>query len=198
MSDEIVRDHLYERLFRPWALPKAEWPLCPQDWARVDAITALSWSGRVLDVGSGDGTLAAMIASRNPNVSEIVCVEPDWDQQTRIIDLWMATGWPLNTIDTMDRADAGPYDCLLCAEVIEHTDEDEALALLARARKLLKPGALCCVTVPHCKGSRADYPGHVRRFDSAILRNELEAAGLDVEWISGIDGIWLMAVAHAV
>jgi phospholipid N-methyltransferase len=197
---EYVRDNLYARLFVPWTLPESEWPLCQQDWERVTAITALPWAGSILDVGSGDGTLAAMVCSRNPRVSRMTCIEPDRDQVERIEEYWKDHWWPMIVGGTFDHAERGkPYDGATCCEVLEHLPAEEGAALLSRLHGLLKPGAMCCVTVPYYKGSRADYPGHLRKYKKGQLTDELRAAGFRHVFIEdiGFPPIWIMVDCYA-
>lgn len=202
MSDagqpEYVPDHLYERLFQPWKLPESEWPLCKEDWARVDAITNLPWKGRLVDFGAGDGTLAAMVCSRNPEVRRIHCYELDEERIWRAESLWdNEQSWPLDF--DLPPITAGHFDGALCCEVLEHLKDAEAKRVLTHIREALKPGAMLCVTVPYEKGSRAEYPGHIRRFSWASLGASLRAAGFTLaeSRTTDIKGIWLMAVCYA-
>lgn len=195
MAPEYVPDHLYARLFKPWILPESEWPLCREDWQRVDAICALPWKGHLLDVGSGDGTLAAMVLSRNPLAECVTAIEPDRHQHERALRHWGA--WKIGM-----RADipAGPFDGALCCEVLEHLTPDDGLALLTQIKAACKPGAMVCLTVPYDLGTRADYPGHVRRFHDNTFLTLIEAAGLSLMGYQAIpqgEPIWLMAVCHA-
>ncbi len=192
-STNYVPDRLYERLFAPWKLRSAEWPLCKEDWARVDAITRLPWAGSLLDFGAGDGTLAAMVCSRNPAVTRIDMVESDSAQATKALLRWKE--WPLfEAHQWLERR----YDGALCCEVLEHMDAKQAHVTLQRIHRVLRPGGTLCVTVPHRGGSRADYPGHVRQFVRYSLGEDLEHAGFTLESTGGLIGnIWLLALARA-
>jgi 2-polyprenyl-3-methyl-5-hydroxy-6-metoxy-1,4-benzoquinol methylase len=179
MSDagntDYIPDHLYARLFQPWTLPAAEWPLAQEDWTRVRRIVDLPWKGQVLDVGSGDGTLGAMVCSHNPAVTALHAYEPDAAQVARARERW--AGWPITAIEALDTQADASYDGALCCEVLEHLHEAEGIALLKTIRRLLKPGALFCATVPLNIGPRALYPGHVRQFSWLDFANAIYAGG---------------------
>jgi 2-polyprenyl-3-methyl-5-hydroxy-6-metoxy-1,4-benzoquinol methylase len=196
---DYLPDHLYARLFQPWTLPESEWPLCKEDWARVDAITALPWRGHILDMGAGDCTLAAMVCSRNPLVKYIRCVEPDQAQLKRAFDLWCWNGiYPqFNLCDDIGSGKA-VYDGALCCEVLEHLTPETGLALLKQIRAACKPGAMVCVTVPDEHGSRATYPGHISYFGHGELCDVLLKTGFRPTVTSDRLGtIWLMGLAYA-
>jgi cyclopropane fatty-acyl-phospholipid synthase-like methyltransferase len=206
MASDYVPDHLFARLFQPWTLPESEWTLCKEDWARVDAICALPWKGRVLDVGSGDGTLAAMVCSRNPLVENIDCLEPDRKQWDKLDDNWGT--WPLTILEDFDPFQEYLYDSALCCEVLEHLTPEAGLALLKQIKTACKPGAMVCVTVPCCDGSRAHYPGHIRLFEQEAIELVIKKSGLRLDWCGGVftpgvfttypaPPIWWMVSCHA-
>jgi SAM-dependent methyltransferase len=176
MEDDHIPDRLYDRLFRPWALPASVWPLCKEDWQRVYAVCAHPWAGDVLDVGSGDGTLAALVCSRNPLVGRMTCVEPDGAQRARGLLRW--AGWPITWLAELPEAVASPFDGLLCCEVLEHVSRATGIDLLTRAVRLCRPGARVCVTTPDSTGSRAVFPGH--RVITGDVHEMLTAAGVNI------------------
>ena len=201
MSDagkpNYVPDRMYARLFQPWTLPIDEWTHCHEDWARVDAIARLPWKGRLLDFGAGDGTLAAMVCSRNPLVNRVQCIEQDQRQIVKAQTLWAQ--WPIHISDMPLSLEQRSYDGALCCEVLEHLTEEGGHMTLQAIHKVLKPGSMLCVTVPYEKGSRAEYPGHIRKFSWASLGAMLREAGFapSESRTTDIKGIWLMAIAHA-
>lgn len=189
-----VPDRLYARLWQPWTLPAEEHPRCAEDWLRVTTIAALPWSGRILDVGAGDGTLGAFLCSRHPGVS-MNAVEPDTDQNRKAGRLW--AGWPIVRGRTWPN---GPFDGALCAEVLEHLDPDVMIDLLERIRFRVTPGGMCVFSVVPCPhGTRAAYPGHINLMTASELTQALEDAGYDVGDVRtiGDPAIWTMAVAYA-
>ena len=168
-----VPDRLFSRLFQPWTLPESEWPLCKEDWSRVDAICDLPWTGRVLDFGSGDGTLAAMVCARNPLVMFVDGIDtyPNYRARTQWAKSRMLGRW--SRIPAL----RAHYDCALCCEVLEHLTPEEGHAALVAIKAVLKPKGFLCVTVPYRGGSRAIYPGHIRTFSKTSLMNDVRAAG---------------------
>jgi SAM-dependent methyltransferase len=96
----------------------------------------------------------------------------------------------------------GAFDKVLAAEVLEHVDDD--VAALVELRRVLRPGGVLAVSVPHANypfawdplGATRDLLGleprrtgaipshwsnHVRLYLPAELRDALEAAGFVVE-----------------
>lgn len=200
MASDYVPDRLYARLFQPWTLPKEEWPLCREDWARVDAICALPWEGRLVDFGAGDGTLAAMVQSRNPEVTGILCVEQDAEQRIKIRGMWGYHGWNLEAVDALG-IHKPQIDGALCCEVLEHMTPEQGHQVLCDLKRVMKPGAMLCVTVPVVGSSRSNYPGHVRGFDLNTLRDAVVTAGFAPDQVAHMTSYdylpWIMCVSHA-
>ena len=194
MSPEYVPDRLYARLFQPWKLPEAEWPLCRDDWRRVNAITSLPWRGTILDFGSGDGTLGAMVCSHNPKVKCVRGVEQDLKQIQRARMLW--NGWRVD-YDTALNPKMNSYDGVLCCEVLEHLTPEAGDKVLGDLKRAMKKDAMICVTVPHPTGPRAEYPGHVRKFFPRGLIALLTEFGFTHLNIGNIGVIWIMVTGRA-
>jgi predicted SAM-dependent methyltransferase len=128
-------------------------------------------------------------------VEKVVCVEKD-DAQ---IDLAQKL-WPFHTHLRWKHVICGEdYDGALCCEVLEHMAPEDGHKILRDIKRVLKTGAMLCVTVPWESGSRAVYPGHITMFSWALLGKMLREAGftLDEKQSTDIKGIWLMAVCHA-
>lgn len=189
---EYVPDRLYERLFQPWRFRAPDWPLCQEDWTRVDTITRFPWCGSLVDFGSGDGTLAAMVCSRNPLVYRVELVEQDASQTMKALHRWKE--WPLYEAHNWTTLD---YDGALCCEVLEHLTPEEGERVLLDIKRALKPGAMICATVPCAGGSRDMYPGHIRSFDEFALRDELDRLGFGKIVSFRIDRIWYGVTALA-
>lgn len=70
---------------------------------------------------------------------------------------------------------------VVCSEVLEHVENDqEAIDELAR---IMKPGALACITVPHRKfyfAADDRYVHHFRRYEIDEMTGKLQQAGLRV------------------
>lgn len=219
MADAYVPDRLFARLFQPWTLPVTDWGLAQEDWSRVDAITSLPWAGRIVDVGSGDGTLGAMVCSRNPAVFGLEGVESDPAQRARARRLWRQhrindggaarLSWhgvsemrPTPTvIRLLGTRVAGGFDGALVCEVLEHLSVAAGTAILRAVKGVCRSGALVCVTVPDPDGSRWRYPGHITPYRVPALRAMLASAGFQMAAIRRIGRatppIWVMIVGHA-
>jgi 2-polyprenyl-3-methyl-5-hydroxy-6-metoxy-1,4-benzoquinol methylase len=191
---EYLPDLLYERVICPWTLVPSEWPKAREDWERVDAIVRLPWAGRVLDFGAADGTLAALVASRNPHITRVECVETDENQRAKGTRNW--EGWPMRYSCAIP---TGPYSGALCCEVLEHMDAQLGQWVLGEIKDNLKKGGMLCVTVPLKGGSREVYPGHIRSFTLADIVAEVRRAGFTVDERATrtILDIWAMVVADA-
>ena len=75
----------------------------------------------------------------------------------------------------------GAYDAVLFFDVLEHIDGP--VSFLAVLRRHLRPGGHLLVNVPAMRSLFSGYDvaaGHLRRYDAASLRAEIEQAGLDV------------------
>lgn len=81
----------------------------------------------------------------------------------------------------------GAFDAVICSEVLEHIPDYRAA--IAEIARVLRPGGRLCVSVPRswcerlCWALARDYHqvpgGHLRIFDSARLRREIEAVGVE-------------------
>ena len=73
----------------------------------------------------------------------------------------------------------GPYDAVVCSELLEHLDEPATA--LERIARSLAPGGTIVVTVPNGKVFATERAvGHVRHPTLAMLREWFEAADLEV------------------
>ena len=149
----------------------------------LDRIVARSGL-RVLDIGSGQGDLAASLAEALPGVeiagielSEVgvrLASEKVPQGRFRQVDLLEATAPPEEL--------AAWADAAVCAEVLEHLDDP--ITFLRHASAFLRPGATLVVTVP--AGPRSAYDkhiGHRRHYDVHALRSLLEDGGYVVREI---------------
>lgn len=96
---------------------------------------------RLLDFGCGYGALARMLAGRE------ICsfgYEPSFKRRVQ------ASGGPVEIFDTLEGiGKAGPFDLIICTEVLEHVSNPrETLQFL---RRHASPMALLAITVPQCE-----------------------------------------------
>ncbi len=81
-------------------------------------------------------------------------------------------------LERLDLPDAA-FDAAVCAEVLEHLDDDDAA--VGELARVLRPGGLLLVTVP-ANPYRYDWTdrwaGHRRRYEARELDERLRGAGL--------------------
>lgn len=135
-------------------------------------------SDRVLDAGCGHGfylrTLAEISAARGTGIE----VRPAWIAEGR--------RGLAGTSATLVRGDAcrlpfaaASFDKAILSEVLEHVADD--LSALREAQRVLRPGGMLAVTVPH-----ADYPllwDPVNKLLETVFSRHLPAEPL---WLGGI------------
>src|SRR5690349_20668861 len=136
---------------------------------------------RVLDVGAGDGYLAAELARELPDGSDVVCLDPHYSD-----DQIAALGARTEAAVRFTRALADAHaDLLLLLDVIEHVPDDGAF-LEQMVGEQLRPGGLAVVSVPAWQAlfTRHDVLlGHYRRYRPGQLEDVCVRAGL-----SRVDG----------
>jgi ubiquinone/menaquinone biosynthesis C-methylase UbiE len=97
---------------------------------------------RVLEIGSGTGNLALLVAKRHPK-AEVIGLDPDplalamarRKAERRGLDVQ----WDLGTAGELPYPDAS-VDRVLSSLMFHHLDEDEKRRALAEVRRVLKPG----------------------------------------------------------
>lgn len=152
-------------------------PLMPNAALRWDVVSRLLPDplGDVLEVGCGQGAVAARLARR---ANSLTALEPDLQSfavaKARVGD----RGQVLNMMS--GELPAGDSFDLVCAfEVLEHIGDDAAALADWVAR--LRPGGTLLLSVPaHSRRfSDADrIAGHFRRYDRVTMQARLEQAGL--------------------
>jgi 2-polyprenyl-3-methyl-5-hydroxy-6-metoxy-1,4-benzoquinol methylase len=172
-----------------------------RSWLIVRALRRLgSWDRRpraLYDAGGGEGAFALHVARRFPSWRVVIA-----DNEARTIEralrIRRALGLDnleIREVDLREPGDENVYDVVVCADVLEHIEEDDrVVAHLARA---LKPGGVLLVTSPSVPQPKhlslvvwrerrigfdpSDY-GHVRAgYSEDRLRELFEGAGLEVE-----------------
>jgi len=140
----------------------------------------------VLNAGAGAGSLTLRMVEAGLRVTSVDASEElcDW---TRARLGAAAAGNPVlrGDLERLDLPDAA-FDAAVCAEVLEHLDDDGAAA--AELHRVLRPGGLLIVTVP-ANPYRYDWTdrwaGHRRRYTVAGLAGLLEGAGLTSVEVAG-------------
>jgi SAM-dependent methyltransferase len=162
--------------------------------------------GKVIEVGAGIGTFSSRLLEAG--VDELLLIEPDpacaaalrrrFGRNPAVrIAAESVPGSP-----RLDRA-AGSADFVLCQNVLEHVEDDEAaLAAMAAA---LRPGGRLTLLVPaHPRlfGSLDRAYGHHRRYTRDGLAELAAATGLEVRDLYsfnalGIAGWWVKSKRRA-
>ncbi|HID86993.1 MAG TPA: class I SAM-dependent methyltransferase [Anaerolineae bacterium] len=140
-------------------------------------------SKRVLDAGSGNGSLVVALARRGYRV-EGVDLSPACVAYSRgLIQRLGLAGRAAVRVGDVARL---PYpdesfDGLTSGEVLEHVPDDRRA--VREFHRVLRPGGVCVVTVPLGKdlGPLDRWAGHRRRYDQEGLRELFEEAGFRVE-----------------
>lgn len=124
---------------------------------------------RVLEIGSGGGTLAARLKRRCRAITTDLSV-----QHVR----------PGGVVAKLPEMCFKPavFDLVILSEVLEHLDQPvESLKTIAR---ILNPGGRCIITVPAWPALWSEHDvfyGHKKRYTPSCLQSELASAGLDVQ-----------------
>lgn len=136
----------------------------------------------ILNAGAGAGSLTMKLVDAGLRVTSVdASVELcDWVRGSlsqRGPDVAAANPVMAGDLQKLDLPDAS-FDGAVCAEVLEHLDDDEAA--LAELARVVRPGGLLVVTVP-ANPYRYDWTdqwaGHRRRYTVPVLRSRLVAAG---------------------
>ncbi len=134
----------------------------------------------VLNAGAGAGSLTLKLVDRGLRVTS-TDYSPELCEWTRAAlrargaeEANPVLAGDLQRIDLPDAA----FDAAVCAEVLEHLDDDAAA--LGELHRVLRPGGVLLVTVP-ANPYRYDWTdrwaGHRRRYSVEMLRTRMEAAG---------------------
>jgi SAM-dependent methyltransferase len=132
---------------------------------------------RVLDVGGGTGVLREQLEARTAWEIDITDLHPSAVSQAR-----RGRGRNLQYDVHEERADmVGAYDVVLLFDVLEHVEGP--VSFLAALFRHLRAGGHLLVNVPALPVLFSGYDvaaGHLRRYDPATLRADVESGGFDV------------------
>lgn len=150
---------------------------------------------RILDFGGGFGQMSnAMRAAGYKNV-ELLDISPPALEHSRSIGLTCYDGSEPGFYESHEET----YDFVILSHVVEHFPKDDAIAILARIRGVLKSGGGIIVMVPNAQSNTGAYWAyedftHYTMFTSGSLYYVLRAAGfkdivfLDPDCLEG--SIW--------
>ncbi|MBI1374433.1 MAG: methyltransferase domain-containing protein [Phycisphaera sp.] len=164
----------------------------------------------VLDAGCGNGMLAYQAYLRGSRVIGISIKRGEVDRNRRLFNeaLGIDDGrlsFRLMNLYNLGQLEAGPFDEIICTEVLEHIADDAAVC--RSFYDALKPGGVLHVTSPN-----ADHPdnrahdldtdeagGHVRSgYTDATFRALLEPLGFRVDEIAGLGGPMRQRINRAI
>lgn len=151
---------------------------------------AVSLGDVVVDVGAGDGNMAAFYA---PRVRKTVLIDQDDAKLQAAAESLRRLGAKDVETVTADAAHLpiadGAADRVVCTEVLEHVDDPAAV--LAELVRIGRPGALYLLSVPGAVSEELqkdvaapayfEKPNHIRIFSPEELPRLVEAAGLRVQ-----------------
>lgn len=157
---------------------------------------------RVLDVGTSP--LTSLLSRELGMAIDSLGLEEDGHVEDKEVGLIRHHRFDLNDAQERERwrADLGPYDVIVFAEVIEHLYTAPEL-VLGYLRTLLAPGGLLLLQTPNALALRKrvkmllgrhpfeririarDNPGHFREYTEGELRELVASAGF------AVDQVWL-------
>lgn len=152
--------------------------------ARRGVVEKRSAVGRLLDVGSGDGTFVHHMTSHGWDATGL-----DFSPAARELALrkQLRGSFLQGSLTDIDLP-AGSFDAITLWQVLEHIGEP--LQVLRRVKELLRPGGLFVASVPNIEGLSAvltgdrwwglDVPRHLVHYTPRTLRRAVLGAGLQV------------------
>jgi SAM-dependent methyltransferase len=164
------------------------------------ASLAQATPGRLLDVGCGRGDLAAALADRGWYAAGV-----DPSAEAVAFARGLGVDARVGTLESVAFDDES-FDAVVMHHSLEHVPD--ALAELARIKRLLRPGGLLVISLPNFDswerrrfGSawfHLDLPRHRTHFGPKSLRLSLEKSGFDVVKIdtAGDPGSFLASVQY--
>jgi SAM-dependent methyltransferase len=165
-------------------------------WSRMRPFV----SGRVLEIGAGTGGM-----SRHLLGSPAVVVTDTRDEYRALLGRLFANYdhvrvAPFTLGEPAPALAGGRFDTVLCANVLEHVEDD--VAGLTQIRDLLAPGGRVVLVVPMLRALYGEIDRaihHFRRYERAEIEEKLAKAGFAVEHAEplnalGIPGWWLNSV----
>ena len=150
------------------------------DRQRQRAILSYPWSGRVLEVGSGRGFVACVVAEMHaPDILVGLDPVPSYVRQSRqLADRNETTGFA-PVVGHGERLPFGDetFDGALVTEVLEHVRKP--LPLMSEVARVLKPDGRAVLTVPSFDAMPpGTVAGHVQNYKIEDFQGLIREAGL--------------------
>jgi ubiquinone/menaquinone biosynthesis C-methylase UbiE len=161
------------------------WELAPENPGPppahlVEFVQSLAPAEKALDLGIGDGRLAANIKTAHLTGADVSQVALDRAKQ-RVGDAALVLVEPDEPLPFEDNQ----FDLVTCIETIEHV-RDVQLAF-SEMRRVLRPGGRLALTTPAASrwrvllhGLEPPFSPHVRAFSRRSLRTVLETMGFQI------------------
>lgn len=161
------------------------WEMVPADAGPPPAHIAAFVSGlapaeRALDVGIGDGRVAALLTTRYLTGVDVSQVALD-RARSRLPTADLELVQPDVELPFADNV----FDLAICIETLEHVRDVQLM--LSEIRRVLRPGARLALTTPAAtrwkflvRGVDHPFSPHVRAFTRRSLRRTLEVMGFQV------------------
>ena len=194
---EMYRDRIGDRLLRPEAVPPDKQHLIADDNQRAARVLELEYQGRVLDVGTSDGTLLLRTV-RHWNLTQAVGVDvaPSAIDEAhaalaRQPDLAGRVQFLVGFIEDLGFPDA-TFDTVSACETLEHIGRGQFDRTFGNLMRMLRPGGTLIMTVPNRypdsryerEGrARWSWPAHHQFFTECSLRHLLASWFDTVEFI---------------
>ncbi len=141
----------------------------------------LPHSGRCLDMGCGTGFMTAQLARLGLEMTGID-VSESLVAHARLHLAKQGIQAVVVRADVTEAPGFGPFDVVLCLDVIEHIEDDRAaLSALYRACRPNGKLVISVPALPQLYGERDHSLGHFRRYDKKMLVDTLTGSGFDIE-----------------
>jgi SAM-dependent methyltransferase len=173
MSPGARESSAQDSRFRKYAVEGAyHWREVGRHWIHHQAFTAERYrralaalgplEGRVvLDYGCGDGALTAWIARRS-KPREVHGYDPNPEGIELCRQTLRSHAINATIHDNLQTVPSDHFDAVVCADVIEHVHDPEAL--LAQIARALRPGGRAVITTPVRLTERPEDVSHVREW----------------------------------
>ena len=146
---------------------------------------------KVLEAGSGTGNLSSYILQK-PGLKHFVGIEKSqdfceaWHREVQVPDgIKVEIHQGFLEGDKVKTLGEASFDSILCLNVLEHIEDDQAL--LSTFHTLMKPKGKLVLLVPAFQwlyGSIDKVVRHHRRYGKKDLREKMEKAGLQIKKMS--------------